>query len=136
MPNTFIYKYIIRWSDLDQFQHMSFANYLKLMFSVVDNLIHASLDTSQYRLHHLEASMNFQKQTVLGDKVIVKTQSEIIGMIIKLYFQFELEASSEKVGYGVQLYEIRDTNTKQLVLPKNIVQILDKITKQCEVITK
>ena len=55
---TFVYKYVVMMSDADQFQHMSFANYLKLMFLATDALFVTCFDgpfLAQNRLKLLQS---------------------------------------------------------------------------------
>ena len=75
----FVYKYVVMLSDIDQFQHMSFANYLKLMFLATDALI---LGVANYenliqedRLKTYETRMQFKNQTTFGDNILIKINS-------------------------------------------------------------
>ena len=71
----FVYKYVVMLSDVDQFQHMSFANYLRLMFLATDALFLDALKrdflmTSRLVLN--ESRMQFKRQTTAGDHILIK----------------------------------------------------------------
>ena len=74
----FVYKYVVMLSDIDQFKHMSFANYLKLMFLATDALFISCLKPeflSHHRLKLLNSRMQFKRQTTVGDNVLIKVNS-------------------------------------------------------------
>ncbi len=106
---AFVYKYIVMLSDTDQFKHMSFANYLKLMFLATDALLGPALDSeflAESRLRLKNSRMQFKKQTVPGDGVLVKVNaSEINTSAFALLYTFMVEGTAELVGLGRQVYE-------------------------------
>lgn len=107
---AFVYKYIVMLSDTDQFEHMSFANYLKLMFLAADALFVSCYDPSflsASRLKLENARMQFKKQTVAGENMLIKVNSsQIATSSFSLLFTFVIEGSGELVGLGRQAYKI------------------------------
>ena len=75
---AFVYKYVVMLSDADQFRHMSFANYLKLMFLATDALFVSCFDEgflTRYRLRLRDSRVQFRRQTVAGDSILIKINS-------------------------------------------------------------
>ena len=105
---AFLYKYVVMLSDIDQFKHMSFANYLKLMFLAADALFIGVLDNAFLQKWHirLETSrMQFKRQTVFGDNILIKVNSSDVGDSgFSLLFTFVIEGSGELIGLGKQRY--------------------------------
>ena len=80
---AFVYKYVVMPCDTDQFKHMSFANYLKLMFLAADALLVSCLSPeslSHHRLKSLNSRLQFKRQTTIGENILIKVNvSEIDG---------------------------------------------------------
>ncbi len=115
----FVYKYVVMLSDTDQFKHMSFANYLKLMFLATDALLvqcqHADF-LNRYRLRLISSRMQFRKQTVVGDSTLIKVNSTAVDKsVFSLLHTFVIEGSGELVGLGKQCYELSDAKSKTAV---------------------
>lgn len=129
---TFVYKYVVMLTDTDQFQHMSFANYLKLMFLAADALLVPCLNhnfLAKTRLKLTASSMQFKRQTAPGDTVLVKVNaSEISNSSFSLLFTFLVKGSGELVGLGRQAYELVSvaTNTQEPI-PNQIKNVLVSI---------
>jgi acyl-CoA thioesterase FadM len=71
----FLYKYIVMLSDIDQFRHMSFANYLRLMFLATDAFLMPNMGsefTGRYRLKLRDSRTQFKRQTIAGDSILIK----------------------------------------------------------------
>ena len=119
-------------SDTDQFQHMSFANYLKLMFLATDALFVACFDKvflKQNRLKVLQSKMQFKKQTMAGDNILIKLNScDRNASQFSILFTFIMEGSGDLVGLGRQTYELMDLQ-KQLPkeLPDEMLGILGPV---------
>lgn len=113
---AFVYKYVVMLSDADQFKHMSFANYLKLMFLATDALCLSCLNPDflrKNRLRLITSKMQFKKQTAPGDNILVKVNSsEIQNVCFSLLYTFVIEGSAELVALGKQVYEISFLNNK------------------------
>ena len=125
----FVYKYVVMLSDTDQFQHMSFANYLRLMFLATDALLLNCCNQqflSQYRLVLDESRMQFKRQTIAGDQILIKVNaSSITKNQYTLLFTFVFENSGELVALGRQVYEAMDLkNPKTQEIPKDIKNLL------------
>ncbi len=125
----FVYKYVVMLSDTDQFQHMSFANYLRLMFLATDALLLSCCSQqflSRYRLVLNESRMQFKRQTVAGDQILIKVNaSSITKNQYTLLFTFVFEGSGELVALGRQVYEAMDLkNPKTQDIPKDIENLL------------
>ena len=125
----FVYKYVVMLSDVDQFQHMSFANYLRLMFLATDALLLSCSGQqflSQYRLVLNESRMQFKRQTVAGDQILIKVNAACITRNqYTLLFTFVLEGSGELVALGRQVYEALDLkDPKKQDIPKSIENLL------------
>lgn len=105
----FVYKYIVMLTDTDQFQHMSFANYLKLMFLATDALLQPALDRpflSKTRLHLRHSRFQFKRQSAPGDNLLVKINaSGIDGNCFSLLYTFMIEGTADLVGLGRQTFE-------------------------------
>lgn len=129
---AFVYKYVVMLSDADQFEHMSFANYLKLMFLAADALFVSCYDAfslSTNRLKLGNARMRFKKQTVAGDNILIKVNSsQIDSSSFSLLFTFVIEGTAELVGLGRQTYRIVSRKNEELKeLSNNIRSLLDPI---------
>ncbi len=128
----FVYKYVVMLSDTDQFQHMSFANYLRLMFLATDALFLNHCDPeflSQHRLALVESRMQFKKQTLAGDQILIKLNSaNVIEDQLALLYTFVIENSGELVSLGRQVYKIRSTRKDtSLALPEDLRQLVKTI---------
>lgn len=110
LQKAFVYKYVVMLTDADQFKHMSFANYLKLMFLATDALLMPCVDSnflSKTRLKLITSRMQFKKQTVAGDTILVKVNpSEINFAGFSLLYTFVIEGSAELVSLGRQSYAL------------------------------
>jgi len=128
----FVYKYIVMLCDVDQFEHMSFANYLKLMFLAADALLISCCSPnflSDYRLKLTNARMQFKKQTTAGSHILIKVNSaQIDDSRFSLLFTFIIEGSGELVGLGRQVYEMALKNQESVQrLTENIRNLLGPI---------
>ena len=98
---AFVYKYVVMLSDTDQFEHMSFANYLKLMFLASDALMVSCHDKeylNEYRLSLINSRLQFKKQTVAGDNILIKVNSsEVQDGQFSLLYTFVIEGAGELV---------------------------------------
>ncbi len=129
---AFVYKYVVMLSDTDQFEHMSFANYLKLMFLAADALFVSCYDAaflSTNRLKLENARMQFKKQTVAGDNILIKINSSQIDVSsFSLLFTFVIEGTAELVGLGHQTYRIVSRKNEEVQrLSDNIRSLLGPI---------
>ena len=106
----FVYKYIVMLSDADQFKHMSFANYLKLMFLATDALFLSCLKEdvlAHHRFKLIDSKMQFKRQTTPGDKLLIKiNSSEIMSSRFTLLYTYVIEGTGELVNLGRQTYEL------------------------------
>lgn len=106
----FVYKYVVMLSDTDQFKHMSFANYLRLMFLATDALLLPCFNSeflSQKRIKLINSRMQFKRQTTVGDCTLIKVNSsEITGPRFSLLYTFLIEGSGDLVALGHQAYEV------------------------------
>lgn len=122
---AFVYKYIVMLCDSDQFKHMSFANYLKLMFLATDALFVSCFNEaflSNNRLRMLTSKMQFKRQTVAGDNILIKVNSTgNDGVRFTLLFTFVIEATGELVALGKQTY---------LMEPLNNADAMDALTPE------
>lgn len=126
---AFVYKYVVMLSDTDQFKHMSFANYLKLMFLAADALFVSCFDTeflSKNRLRMLNSRMQFKHQTVAGNNIVINVNSSGINATqFSLLFTFLIEGSADLVGLGRQTYEFFNERAQESVdLPMRIRDLL------------
>ena len=112
-------------SDVDQFKHMSFANYLKLMYLVADALL-GPVCTEEflgaYRFQNILSRMQFKRQSVAGKGIVIKVNSTLTEEnSFELLHTFLDEETAELVGLGWQKYSVFD-------LKKNVpVRILSEI---------
>jgi len=138
----FTYKYVVLLSDTDQFKHMSFANYLKLMFLATDALLVGCQKDEflcEYQLKLSQSKMQFRRQTVAGDKTLIKiNSSDVLRDKFTLLYTFIIEGSGELVGLGKQSYELRRVASGECVnLPPIIQDILRPITvDECNLLYK
>ena len=129
---AFVYKYVVMLSDTDQFKHMSFANYLKLMFLAADALGLACFNSdflNEKRLGLVNSRMQFKRQSTAGDNLLIKVNSsEINGSRFSLLYTFLVEFTAELVGLGRQTYEISNLNGGPLKeLPDSLRVLLEPI---------
>ena len=121
----FVYKYVVLLSDVDQFKHMSFANYLKLMFLATDALL-IKCQNADFLCHYklkLEASrMQFRKQTIAGDNTLIKVNASGLSQgAFNLLYTFIIEGSGDLVGLGKQSYQLYDIKTSA---PTDLTNVL------------
>lgn len=129
---AFVYKYVVMLSDTDQFKHTSFANYLKLMFFATDALFVTCFNEaflSEHRLQLIQSRMQFKKQTLAGDHILVKVNSsEINPSQFSLLYTFVIEGTAELVGLACQTFEIQNlTNQISGPIPNNFMALLGPI---------
>ena len=128
----FVYKYVVMMSDTDQFKHMSFANYLKLMFLATDALFvscHKENFLTQYRVKLINSKMQFKRQTVTGNKILIKINAcGIIAPRFSLLYTFIIEGSGDLVNLARQSYEVvRYIDKHQTAFPENMEAVLNPI---------
>ena len=115
---AFVYKYVVMLSDTDQFEHMSFANYLKLMFLASDALFVSCFDAiflAENRIRLENSKMQFKKQTIAGENILIKVNSsDMKESSFSLLFTFVIEGSGELVGLGRQTYGMADRHDNQV----------------------
>lgn len=108
----FIYKYVVMMSDIDQFKHMSFANYLKLMYLAADALLSPVCTEkflSSFRFQNTNARMQFKKQSIRGKSIMIKVNSTMVETnAFELRHTFLDEETAELVGLGWQKYSVLD----------------------------
>jgi len=129
---VFVYKYVVMLSDTDQFKHMSFANYLKLMFLATDALFVLCVRgnfLSQNRFKLINSRMQFKQQTTAGDKILIKiNSSDVCPPLFSLLYTFVIEGSGALVNLGRQTYEFVDCNAQpQKIMPVEVKAVLDPI---------
>lgn len=97
-------------SDVDQFKHMSFANYLKLMFLASDALLSPVCTEkfqNSFRFQNMNSRMQFKRQTVTGKSIVIKVNSTMgRENAFELLHTFLDEETAELVGLGWQKYSI------------------------------
>lgn len=124
----FVYKYVVMLSDTDQFEHTSFANYLKLMFLAADALFVSCYDTKFLAVHRLKlvnSRLQFKKQTIAGNHILIKVNSaQIDGSTFSLIFTFVIEGSGELVGLGRQTYIMLSRESNQ---PEYLSEAMKKL---------
>lgn len=127
----FIYKYVVMLSDIDQFKHMSFANYLKLMFLATDALIVGAPNCrefmQQYRLKTYQTHMQFKNQTVFGDNILIKVNaSNVAGDRFNLLFTYVIEETAALVALGKLQLGFVDQK-RSIRIPNDVVFVLEPI---------
>ena len=129
----FVYKYVVLLSDTDRFKHMSFANYLKLMFLATDALfiqVQNQIFLSKYRLKLIASRMQFRKQTVAGDNTLIKVNSaHLTNNAFTLLYTYVIEGTGELVGLAKQTFQIIDLTVNKYVdgLPGSLAAVLGQI---------
>jgi len=107
---AFVYKYVVMLSDSDQFKHMSFANYLRLLFLATDALFVSFVNEdflAEHRLKLVHTKMQFKRQTVSGDSILIKiNSSETNESKFSLLYTLVIEVTGELVGLARQVYEV------------------------------
>ena len=124
---AFIYKYVVMLSDTDQFQHMSFANYLRLMFLATDAMFLSCSDRdflSDYRFQLVASRMQFKKQSNIGDSILIKVNAAKSGPeSLTLLYTFALEGAGDLVALAKQTYGVLDVRRKVRVPPMSLSRI-------------
>ena len=104
----FVYKYAVMFTDIDVFKHMSYANYLKLMFLASDALFEPLLRTSfltEIRIKVAKTKMQFKHQTALGERILIKVNSSHIELYgFDLLYTFVAEETGNLIGLGRQCF--------------------------------
>jgi acyl-CoA thioesterase FadM len=118
-------------SDIDQFKHMSFANYLKLMFLASDALFLAFSNTqknffNKIYLKAVKSQMHFKHQTSFGDEILVKVYAaHLMEKRFELFYRFTIEGWDEAVAHGRQEFEVMDIlSLKPVELPTPLKSFL------------
>lgn len=105
---SFVYKYVVMLSDSDQFKHMSFANYLKLMFLSTDAMFMGCMTTNflkEYRFQMIDSGMKFKRQSVVGDNILIKVNSSRVHESdFTLLYTYVLEERGDLVALGRQTF--------------------------------
>ena len=125
----FVYKYVVMMSDVDQFQHMSFANYLKLMFLASDALFFQFFTREfleNFRLIASDSRMQFKRQSMLGDHILIKINaSQISNNNFTLLYTFVVEKNGDLIALGKQEFKlIRRIGVAPAKLPKPFTDLL------------
>lgn len=128
----FTHRYLVTLSDIDQFKHMSFANYVKLLFVSSDSLFLKHLGSAYpftHRMNLICSKLHFKRQTVAGDQIDIRIYDGAAnGSYLPLYFEFSLGTPKEVVAEGFQMYQIVDPLTKSALVPSNeILKMIDLI---------
>ena len=129
----FVYKYVVMASDLDQFGHMSFANYLRLMFLASDALFLSTPNQQlrkTVRLKAIRTGMQFKHQTGYGDEILVKVSSSGLGQNnFSLLYTYVIEGDAQLVGLGRQEFELSATtrDSKKVKTPSSVQALLEPI---------
>jgi len=131
-PSGFIYEHLVTLSDVDQFKHTSFANYVRLMFVAADTLFLTYLgpEYAAARKMRLKFSkLHFKRQTVVGDVISIRVYDGAAqGSEIPLHFDFVLAGSNEAVATGFQLYEVVSPETeKPLSMTADMTSMIEAI---------
>ena len=118
-------------SDVDQFKHMSFANYLRLMSLAADALLLPCLTEiflDANRLRVVKAKMQFKKQTLVGDNILIKVSSELDEKekSFTLFYSFDDDAN-DSVAFGFQKFNV---DSKELELPESLKDLLMQVVKE------
>lgn len=132
VASGFIHRYLVTLSDIDQFKHMSFANYVRLLFVSSDSLFLKHLGPgypSTHRMNLICSKLQFKRQTVAGDQIDIRIYDGAAnGSNLPLYFEFFLGDPKEVVAEGFQMYQIVDPSTKRLLEPSaDILKMIDAI---------
>lgn len=119
-------------SDMDQFHHMSFANYLKLVFLTTDALLmpcYGKVFFAQNRLRLIHSKVQFKKPTAVGDNILIKVNSaDINADQFSLVYTFVIDGSEELVALVRQRYSIYgQCDEKPKKIPDSIKNILTPI---------
>lgn len=128
----FVYKYVVMLSDSDQFKHMSFANYLRLMFLATDALFVSMADENfleKRRLKLVCTRFQFKRQTKAGNNILIKVNSAAAeGSRFSLLYTYLIEGTGDLIGLGRQTFELLDVNSgKAEMLPDGIHHLLGPI---------
>ncbi len=126
----FVFSHRVLPNDVDQFKHMSFANYIKLMFDAADTLFLKMLgDGFQDRIKtHLKfASVQFKKQTRTGDLVFIIPQVHKAGNMVTIEAKYYIElgtAAEEEVAFGEMVYELEGLDRTSVLSPGQFLEAL------------
>ena len=126
--SEFIYKYTVLPSDIDFFRHMSYANYLKLMYTSADTLFVEALGLflGQVYLKATNTKMKFKHQTKMGDKILIRINSKNISFeSFDLCYVFLLENTNNVVAVAEQTYRVVNINNDVLI--KKLSPMLSEI---------
>ena len=98
----FLCKYIVMLSDIDQFKRMIFVNYLRPVFLAADAFLMPNMNlelTDQYRLRLKDSKMQFKRQTVAGDSILIKLDSlHVSDCEFSLFYTFVTDVLKEMKG--------------------------------------
>jgi len=104
----FIYKYVVMTSDTDQFRHMSFANYLKLMYLASDAFLVTALTpgfVNYIKLTNVDSRMQFKRAATIGENILIKINAcDISTKNFVLLFTYLREESADLIALGRQSY--------------------------------
>jgi len=128
----FIYKYVVMFTDIDLFRHMSYANYLKLIFLASDALLGPLLDKSflnEARIKVVKTKMQFKHLTTLGERILIKVNASCIEpSSFDLLHTFVAEESGNLIGLGRQHFCLESIEEHEpLSLNNNFIETLNRI---------
>ena len=111
----YAHKCTVGLSDIDLFMHMSYANYLRLLFQASDGFF-LSLTGKEFlkknRIKANKTSVEFKYQTELGDIIIIYV---LLGAMNcdswELIYKFELEDNNKLIALGRQAFSIDSNHT-------------------------
>ena len=117
-------------SDIDMFRHMSYANYIKLLFLASDacllNLTSEFLDVMRIKV--IKTEMNFKYQTKLGDHILIRVNTSVLRKSsFDLLYNFTLENSEQKIGSGKQSFILESLAGGEMIMPESLNAMLGQI---------
>jgi len=128
---NFVYKYVVTMIDTDQFEHMSFANYLKLMFLATDALFLSASDPRFFlknRVGLVNSRMQFRRQSSVGEKILIQINSvRDSGPNFSLIYTYVIEGKGDVVALARQTYQLLAGGTRSESLPPVISGLLESI---------
>ena len=124
-----LFSYCVLPGDVDQFKHMSFANYVKLMFDASDTLFVKNLGNNfqeQWMPKLKYASLQFKKQTQTGDRIAILPKVRKLGDKIALenHYIINHEKDDEDIAAtGLMIFDFVSLGGKKPSFSDLVIQL-------------
>jgi acyl-CoA thioesterase FadM len=126
----FVFSHRVLPNDVDQFKHMSFANYIKLMFDAADTLFLKMLGDGfqdRFKTQLKYATVQFKQQTRTGDLIFIIPQVSKADNIVTIEAKYVIDLgmpTEEEVACGEMVYQLESLDRTSILSPGQFLEAL------------